>query len=111
MQYFCLENERKGTCYHEFYRGNWNEMDFWNPNSLLLHDDLLEKTELHKAFTAVIPAYNYFGATKVTSTDWFLICEYAKTHLNKAAQDALDEIDPWIKDVFEKEGLFTLLGI
>ncbi len=111
MQYFCLENEREGTCYHEFHRGKWDEIDFWNPNSLLLHDDILEETKLYKAFGAALPTYDYFGETKVTSKDWCLIREYTKAHLGENAQEALNEIEHWVNDVFAKEGLFTILGI
>lgn len=28
MRFFCVESERKGTCYHEFQKGKWDEKQF-----------------------------------------------------------------------------------
>lgn len=111
MQYFCTADQRKGSCYHEFYRGKWKENDFWNPRSLFLHDDRMLDTGLAQAFRAVLPAYAYYGVTEVTQSQWLSVREYAKTHLGQAAQNALAEIDGWAKDVFIKEGLLSILGI
>ena len=39
MKYFVKNSERESTCYHEFYKGKWDEKTFWKEDSLLLHDD------------------------------------------------------------------------
>lgn len=111
MEYFCCVDKREGTCYHEFYRGKWDGIDFWNVNSVLLHDDMMEKTELYKAFQASIPSYYYFGETEVTKEEWHLVVEYTEKHLEKAAQAALEEIKDWVNEALETEGVFTILGI
>jgi hypothetical protein len=30
MKYFVTNKERQGTCYHEFYKGKWDEKTFWS---------------------------------------------------------------------------------
>ena len=34
MRFFCVESERKGTCYHEFQKGKWDEKTVWKADSL-----------------------------------------------------------------------------
>lgn len=111
MQYFCNADERKGTCYHEFYRGKWDGSDFWNEKSVLIHDDVLRELELYRAFEAVIPVYDYFGKTEITQKEWMLIQQYTRDHLSGKAQEALDEIIGWIDDTFLAENVVTILGI
>lgn len=111
MKYFCLPSEQEGSCYHEFYRGKWVENDFWNPNSLLLHDDVLMDTELYQAFHAVLPHYAYYGITEVTAAEWSSVQKYAAEHLGAKAQEALAEAEDWLHDIFEKEGVLSILGI
>ena len=41
MKYFVMLDECKNTCYHEFYKGEWDEETFWKNDSLYLHDDFL----------------------------------------------------------------------
>ena len=45
MKYFCTEDKRVGTCYHEFQKGKWDEHTFWKEDSLLLSDDVLVDLE------------------------------------------------------------------
>lgn len=35
MKYFCSVNNRAGTCYHEFYRGKWDDKTFWKSDSIV----------------------------------------------------------------------------
>ena len=43
MKYFVYNNQRDGTCYHEFYKGKWNRWKFWKSDSIFLDDDYLFK--------------------------------------------------------------------
>jgi hypothetical protein len=33
MKYFVRNSEKVGTCYHEFYKGHWDEETFWKEDS------------------------------------------------------------------------------
>ncbi len=111
MEYFCLPEKRQGTCSHEFFRGKWDKLDYWNVTSLLLHDDMMQQTNLYEAFDKVLSNYKFWGETEITLNDWDLVCEYTKDCLGENAQKAIFEIKHWTDDVFAKEGLFTILGI
>lgn len=50
MKYFVTLDECKNTCYHEFYKGKWDEETFWKRDSLYLHDDILYELKLEDLF-------------------------------------------------------------
>ena len=110
MKYFCYVSDRVGTCYHEFYKGKWDGKTFWKSDSILLHDDTLEELQLYKAFTTVLPDYDPYGETQVNQSQWEAILDYA-SQLDTEAKPALTEAAAWVKNVFENEGVFTILGI
>lgn len=110
MNYFCTVSNHVGTCYHEFYKGKWDHKTFWKSDSILLHDDTLEELGLYKAFAAVLPDYDPYGETQVNQSQWESILDYA-SQLDTEAKTALTEAAAWVKDVFENEEVFTILGI
>lgn len=110
MKYFCTLSNRRGTCYHEFYKGKWDNKTFWKSDSILLHDDTFIKLEIYKAFIAVIADYDPYGATQVNQSQWEDILDYA-SQLDTEAKIALDEATIWVNQVFENEEVFTILGI
>lgn len=110
MEFFCYVNDRKGTCYHEFYKGKWDNKTFWKSDSILLDDDILSELEIYKAFLAVIPDYDPYGITEVTQSQWKAILDYA-SKLDTEALTALTEAIPWVNKVFKDEEVFTILGI
>lgn len=110
MKYFCMDKDRKGTCYHEFYVGKWDEKTFWKEDSLLLHDDVLYNLKLDYLFREVEPAYDEYGETEINKTQWLQIVSKAMT-MGGEIQEAISEADVWAKKVFETESVFTILGI
>lgn len=71
LKYFVRNIERDGTCYHEFYKGKWDEKTFWKDDSLFLHDDVMFKNQgFVDAVIDVIPTYDPFGETEITHEIW-----------------------------------------
>lgn len=110
MQYFCMNSEREGTCYHEFQKGKWNEKTFWREDSLLLHDDILREYEIYKLFKYVNPEYSDYGETEIDKEKWNRICELADA-IGGDVKAIIDEAKPWVEDTFQTEEIFTILGI
>ncbi len=110
MEYFCTEKERKGTCYHEFYKGEWDGRSFWREDSLLLHDDVCTGLKLHKLFTAAVPEYESYGNTAVTREAWEKVCLLAR-ETGAEVLDAIMEADEWVQQNFETEDVFYILGL
>ena len=88
MKYFCTEQERQGTCYHEFFKGKWDNKTFWKEDSLLLDDDNMFY-------------YTQFGK---------ILSEQAKTFGDKESE-LVDEANPWMQEAFKEYGVITILGL
>ena len=111
MKYFVTASQRKGTCYHEFWRGKWDGVSFWSPDSILLHDDVLDDCRAFaEAMLAVIPAYAPFGITEVTHPQWEAVGALAEAAGGNAAE-LYAEADAWAREVFRTHDRFTVLGI
>lgn len=110
MKYLITEQERKNihsTCFFEFQEGQNNKKYkyvFWKENSLLLHDDLFNKSELYK----IIPDLKYYAETIVNKENWNIIKNAEKSQL---AQDIIDELSGWVEENFKKFDYFVILGI
>lgn len=115
MKYFLNEDERSasnGTCYHEFFRGEWDESTpvFWSPDSMNIHDDVMSLIGLDVLIKSVIENYAPYGKTIIRKDQWEKICEKAE----KTGGDLLEairEITPWVESNFKQHEVFTILGI
>ena len=110
LQYFCTEENRKGTCYHEFQKGKWDEHTFWKNDSLLLSDDVLVELELGKLFRKSIQGYDPYGPVEVNKEQWLMLLE-AANQAGDAQMEALQEANEWAQECFATEEVFTILGI
>lgn len=109
MKYCCTESDRKGTCYHEFQKGKFNG-SFWDKDSILIDDDILNDLHLAELFHSVIPSYDECGQTEVSQEQWHEI--YLKaSKIGGEVKNAIDEIDLWTKNIFKTENVFTILGL
>ena len=111
MKYFVYDNQRDGTCYHEFYKGKWDGHTFWKADSISLDDNILfENKGFVDAIIEVIPNYDPFGETEISFLEWQ---EIGRVILDKDAvsQDLYKEADNWLKSVFKTHNCFTILGI
>ncbi|MCF0117729.1 MAG: hypothetical protein HUJ61_06770 [Bacilli bacterium] len=109
MHYFIVEDMRQGTCYHEFQTGNKKDV-FWDRTSLLLSDDLMEKTGLYKFLEKNVPHYNYYGPSVISKETWELLKKYSRSE-SKIIQDIIKEMLPWAERSIEVYGCFTIYGI
>lgn len=111
MKYFVTNENRQGTCYHEFYKGKWDGKTFWKDDSICLHDDiLLECIGFEEAIRAVIPSYDPFGKTEITYLQWEKIGQQIadKDDLSK---EMYAEANAWAVAVCKEHACFTILGI
>ena len=109
MKYFVFNHQRKGTCYHEFYKGKWDNHTFWKSDSIFLHDDLLQRG-FYDALIEVIPEYDRYGITDISATQWHNI---GKTILEKDSQSQAlySEANNWIQNTLQSHNCITILGI
>lgn len=111
MKYFVFDRDRKGTCYHEFYKGKWDEVTFWKTDSLCLDDDVLtENIGFIEAIRAVIPDYDPYGVTGITEKQWHKIGDFI-IEKDDSSKALYYEANRWLKKVFAQYGCFTILGI
>lgn len=115
MKYFLTESERKergGTCYHEFYKGEWDadNMVFWSSDSMNIHDDMMYNLGLDEFFEKVLGNYNISGENAINKIQWDRIYNLAEVK-GGALFDAIKEINPWVEDNFRTNEVFTILGI
>ena len=99
MKYCITIDKKQGTCYHEFYRGRWDEVSFWKKDSLLLHDDILfSMIGFVEALETAFPDYDPFGETEVSVEKWRQIGEIISKK-SRESQELYAEIDEWATDV------------
>ncbi|MBQ5815859.1 MAG: hypothetical protein IIW33_00195 [Oscillospiraceae bacterium] len=108
-KYFASIKKLKGTCYHEFYKGKWDEKTHWKEDSIYLHDDYMHR-DFVKLLVKNVPNYEYFGPTTVTKVQWDNIKAKA-TKKGGKAEALVSEVESWISDTFSKHDEFTILGI
>lgn len=111
MQYFVDEQTRAAShssCYFEFQRGLYAGTA-WKSNSICPDDSLWDELRLSELFAAAIPAFAYYGVTRVTPPDWVRL--EALSQSNTAWREVIEEARPWVEQCFTAEGEFSLLGI
>lgn len=109
-KYFCTEAERRGTCYHEFQKGKWDEHTFWKEDSLLIHDDVHLELKLYGLFKQVLPKYDAYSDVEVNRAQWQQIYAMAE-EIGGETFEAIKEVDVWVQECFESEDVFCMLGI
>lgn len=107
--YFCTEKDRTGTCYHEFIKGTYKG-EHWVEDSLLLHDDIMQELKLKSLLKKVIPDYDPYGITVINALQWNQLCQYAN-EASEALQEAVSQLDQWVREAFETESVISILGI
>ena len=111
MKYFVFERDREGTCYHEFYKGKWDNKTFWKTDSLCIYDDILsDNIGFVQAIRAVIPNYDSYGVTEISAEQWNEIGSLITNKYNSSI-DLYQEADRWLRKVFQEYDCFTILGI
>ena len=71
MKCFVFDKDRKHSNYYEFYKGKWDEKTFWKEDSISLDDNILyEHLGFEDAIIEIIPDYDPFGETEISSEQW-----------------------------------------
>ena len=110
MKYFVMNYEREGTCYHEFYRGKWDNESFWKDDSIYLHDDVLIENRGFAEALLLIPNYDPYRDTEVSADDWAKLGKVIRQD-DHGSIELYDEANAWLEEVFKIENCFTILGI
>ena len=111
MAYFVTLAQRKGTCYHEFFRGKWDEETFWREDSIYLDDDVLSENDAFAdILDAAVPNWWPYGVTEITRAQWERVGQLAQQAGGHALEMFL-EADAWAQPVLAQEGCFTILGV
>lgn len=115
MKYFTDNFERRGTCYHEFTRGEWDEKTFWSDESLYLRDDYMSDLKLYElvfkpAFAEIGETFSRWGGNKVTRNIWEHMLSYAED-VGGEVWDLFFEITPWAEKNLSRYDEFWILGI
>jgi hypothetical protein len=111
MKYFVTNNEREGTCYHEFFLGSWDEQSFWKNDSIYLDDDILTMNlGFYEALKKVVPTYDPYNETEFSREDW----ENVRKNIPGSDIKSLElyaEADEWAQENFKRFSKFTIIGI
>ena len=111
MRFFNTNEERKGTCYHEFVPGAWDGKTFWRQDSLYLYDEILDDCPAFvRTIRAVIPDYDPYGITVIGREEWEAIGRLAAESGGMLAE-LYAEADAWATAVLREQPCFTILGI
>lgn len=110
MQYFITEYERVLTCYHEWAKGKFDGVSFWEPDSLLIDDSTHYRLHLEELFRSVIPEYDVFGEIPVTKAQWDAIMEKAREAGGEVLA-CMQEAESWVAETFAEYDVFTMIGV
>ena len=86
MKYFCKEEDRNGTDYHEFQKGKWYKQTFFDSHSILIRDDVFTDIGLKALCEKCIPEYDYYSGSVVTEAVWKKMLKEAKKQGCKSAK-------------------------
>lgn len=110
MKYFVFDYQREGSCYHEFYKGKWDQKTYWKADSIFLDDDFLFKGFID-AIVEVVPSYSPYEETEVSIAQWNEIGKIISTK-DIESQVVYHEANAWLtRQVFTRYNCFTILGI
>lgn len=111
MEYFCLNDEREGSCYQEYQQGRF-EGNHWLTGSLFMHDDIACEIGIYDIFFDVIETYDPYSACPYTITKsvWDMIVGKAVAKGGKVRM-AISELTPWAEENFKIHEEFTVIAI
>lgn len=98
-----------GTCYFEFQHGSFRHK-YWQGRSVYMHADVFDELNLFELFTEAIPDFDYFGVTEVSPNQYDKLRVLARDRGGEIAA-VFEELDGWVKNCFQTENVFSILGI
>lgn len=112
MKYFVTETKRKAsnsTCFFEFQKGYYHDQ-YWLQDSINISDDLWDEFNLSELIGNVNKDFNYYGITVITKNQWNKIINNSQK-TDSAWKDVIAEAIPWVNDCFEKNEVFSIIGM
>lgn len=112
MKYFVTEKQRKqtgSTCYFEFQKGQKRKKykwHFWKEDSLLLHMEIVDETEIYKIF----PEFNYCGITIIDKSVWNVVLKNTENE-SETIKNIINELAEWVESNFKEFDYFVILGV
>ena len=107
------EEDRCGTAYFEFQKGQYDET-FWKKDSLLIHCDDFDRTGIGTVLRETAD-FDYYGITEIDKETWerFLekVNEYSDNPEFPCLAEAVRSLIKWADDCLESADCFTILGI
>lgn len=115
MNYFVNNDERRGTCYHEFIRGEWDGKTLWSYDSMYLRDDYISDLRLcelvfNPSFAEFGGKFNRWGQNTVNRALWESMLSKA-VDTGGEVMDLFFEISPWVEKSLSAYETFTILGM
>lgn len=111
MKFFIKNDQRKGSCYYEFYKGKWDKETVWRENSIYLHEDILyDGKDFEDSLIEVIPGYDPNGYTEVSIDEWLKIGQIVNQK-DVFAREIYQDADMWVQLACAECGCITILGI
>lgn len=108
LKYFVDNNDRTGSNYFEFQKGDKNSC--WHEDSLLLHESIMNKYEIFPFFKAIIPKADYYGKTRVYRFQWEQV--YTLINDDKAdLRELFEELKIWVDECFKENDYFSIIGM
>lgn len=108
LKYFVENNDRTGSNYFEFQKGDKNSC--WHEDSLLLHESIMNKFEIFPLFKAIIPNADYYGKTKVYRSQWEQV--YTLINDDKVyVRELFEELKIWVDECFKENDYFSIIGM
>lgn len=111
MKFFIKNDQRKGTCYYEFYKGKWDKETLWNDSSIYLHEDIVyDARDFEDAIKEIIPGYDPDGVTEMSVDEWIEIGKVVDQK-DILAREIYQDANMWVQLACVECGCVTILGI
>ena len=112
MRFFITEEDRKrsgSSEYIEFQKGRYDG-ECWHIDSISMAEQTFYDMKLRRFVSSVLPQFDYYGLTQVTSSEFEKLKNEAPLFSNEAAE-CMNELSAWIGDSKEDDVVFTICGM
>ncbi len=116
MKFFHTNTERialnYGTTWYEFQKGDLkkNSELCWKEDSLYIYDTDMDDNNVHDFFNRIIPHYDPYAQVEVSKKLWKILYEASKNETAEI-QQIIDELAPWLDEVFKVENAIVIYGL
>lgn len=112
MRFFVTEEDRKrsgSSEYIEFQKGRYDG-ECWHIDSISMPEQTFYDMKLRRFFSSILPQFDYYGLTQVTSSEFEKLKAEASSFSHEAAE-CMNELSDWIGDSADNDVVFTICGM